>query len=84
MFWKYRLDMRDTVAAFSKLEEKDLKKNLPQIREAIAAKLEDSSVFRRSDYPGRFRNNVASVSELHAALDDLYEYAFEEKVWLGL
>lgn len=76
--------MREIVSPIQTMSEKDLKKKLPQLKEAVASKLEDSSVFRKSEFPSRFRSNVNSVTEFNAALDDLYDFAFDEKVWLGL
>ena len=84
MFWQYRLDLREVVRPIQQMSEKDLVIKLPAIKESIADKLENSSVFRKSSFPARFRDKVGSVPELHLALEELYDFAFEQKVWLGL
>lgn len=76
--------MRILVSSIQKMNEKELKKSLPKVREMVAEKLEDSSVFRTSPFPKRFRSEVKSPGDLQNLLEEVYEFAFEQKVWLGL
>lgn len=84
MFWKHRVDLREVIQPINKLSEKELEKRLPQIVEAIAEKLENSSVFRQSTFPTRLRSNVSNPNDLQFVLEEIYEFADEEKVWLGV
>lgn len=84
MFWKHRVDLREVIQPINKLSEKELEKRLPQIVEAIAEKLENSSVFRQSAFPNRLRSNVSNPNDLQFVLEEIYEFADEEKVWLGV
>lgn len=84
MYWKYRVDLRDVILPLNKLSEKEIEKRLPQIVEEIAEKLEYSSVFRKSAFPKKLRMNVSNPNDLQSVLEEIYEFAEEEKVWLGL
>lgn len=84
MFWKHRVDLREVVQPLNKLSEKELNKNLPQIIEALAEKLEYASVFRKSNFPQRLRTSVKTSSDLQTFLEEMFDFADQEKVWLGV
>jgi len=84
MFWKHRVDLREVIQPINKLSERELKKRLPQIVESIAEKLEDASVFRKSSFPARLRSNVKTPTELQTVLEEVYDFAMDEKVWIGV
>lgn len=84
MFWKHRVDLRELIQTINKLSaNNELEKRLPQITEALAEKLEFASVFRKSTFPKKIRN-VEDPSTLHTVLEEIYEFANDEKVWLGV
>lgn len=83
-FWKHRVDMRELVQSIDVKKPNELQRNLPQLKEDIADKLEMASVFRKTKFPNKFRKEVSSVEDLNAALEELYEFSDEEKIWLGV
>lgn len=85
MFWKYRLDLRDLVSQINSMSETgELSVKLKEVKDLLAEKLEDSSVFRMSDFPQRFREEVNTPEDLSSLLDEVYEFAFDQKIWLGV
>ncbi len=84
MFWKHRVDLRELIQTINKLSaNNELEKRLPQIAEALAEKLEYASVFRKSAFPKKIRN-VEDPSALQTVLEEIYAFADDEKVWLGV
>lgn len=83
MFWKHRVDLREVIQPINKLSERELKKRLPQIVEAIADKLENASVFRKSAFPQKIRS-IVKATELKTVLEEVYDFAMDEKVWIGV
>jgi hypothetical protein len=83
MLWKHRLNLRDTVIQYKGKSDEELAGVLPVLLSEVSERLEQASVFRASKFPKSFRA-VSNVAQYHSLMEELLEFADENKVWLGI
>lgn len=80
--WKYRIELKDIVKDYDNDQRK-----IPGIAEKVAQRIQESDAFKHiaslENIADQFEICGESETEFDAILDELYDIADQEKIWIA-